>query len=435
MRRRSLFVPLLVAVVAFGGCDTQDTRTVAPSGMAGTSGHAPPPAGASPASSSSPASTAPAAEQPSLLQLNPNDVIAKVNGEDVLQSDFARSFFHQRRALGMHKGELADEMARVFERPAYDQLLKRTLLAQEAKKRGFFPDAAQQTGLLDAFVKRLPKDKTLDDVLQAQNESKAGFVKELARDAAIGKLIEDERKKVTLSRDDAKKLFDERKLNETTVMKLQRIVLRPDASRKETPDQLKTRAEAVRQRVLGKDEAAFAKVAGEVSDDATSKAKGGDIGWRSQRQLLPADVEVVMKTQPGEVSNVILSEMGASVYRVNERKVQKVKFADVEKKFVGAELQARGREAMDKLLNELRDTGNIVILTPPRPPLAPKPLQGAKHPEIPKDGKLPKPSADNVLPGMKNPHGSSSTGLALPGQQTPPPEKKDPSRLKLPGSK
>ncbi|MCP4504210.1 MAG: hypothetical protein GY822_30165 [Deltaproteobacteria bacterium] len=353
-----------------------------------------------------------------LLDLPPDTVVARVNGKDVLQLDFMRSFGHQRRALNMHKGDLPPELLRVFERPAFDQLLKRTLLAQEAERQGLFPDDKRQKELFAQALKSQKNDKKIKEFFKEGSPARKAFVTELSTDDAIAKLVKQVQNEVKVTVAEAQAIFDDKGMGATEVMRLRRILLVPDAKEKETPEQLKTRAEALRQTLLQKDEATFAKAAQTHNDDEESKEKGGALGWVSKRQLLPQETDVATKAPLGDVSKVVLSERGAVIFFKAEVKEQKIVFADVKSKIIAGELQARARETINTMLTELKEKGEIVVMVPPQSPMVPGSLNGAKHPEMPKKGERAKPSAENVKPGMKNPHAkgpaSSDGQLALP---------------------
>jgi parvulin-like peptidyl-prolyl isomerase len=63
----------------------------------------------------------------------------------------------------------------------------------------------------------------------------------------------------------------------------------------------------------------FAKVAAEVSDDAT-KAQGGDVGWVGKGRLLREVEEPVFALKKGDVSGILKTKFGLNVFRVEDRR-------------------------------------------------------------------------------------------------------------------
>jgi len=64
----------------------------------------------------------------------------------------------------------------------------------------------------------------------------------------------------------------------------------------------------------------FAKVAGETSDDAGSKADGGDLGFFRRGQMVKAFEDAAFGQAPGELGEPVRSEFGIHLIRVEEKR-------------------------------------------------------------------------------------------------------------------
>jgi peptidyl-prolyl cis-trans isomerase D len=91
----------------------------------------------------------------------------------------------------------------------------------------------------------------------------------------------------------------------------------PDAS-EEDVERVRERAVAARERILAGEE--FAQVAGELSEDPGSKIEGGDLGFFARGQMVPPFEEVAFALEPGETSDIVKTDFGFHVIRVEERK-------------------------------------------------------------------------------------------------------------------
>jgi peptidyl-prolyl cis-trans isomerase C len=89
----------------------------------------------------------------------------------------------------------------------------------------------------------------------------------------------------------------------------------PAASQDEK-NKARDRAQAVLKQVQAGED--FAELAAAHSDDAGSKAKGGDLGYFSPGQMVPDFEDVAFYTNPGETSDIVETKYGYHIIRVED---------------------------------------------------------------------------------------------------------------------
>ena len=237
-----------------------------------------------------------------------------------------------------------------------DRLIDDELILQQAAELKLTITSEQ----IDASIEEIKKQNNIDDdqlrdALRGQGMSMAAYRSDLKRqllrfrvlNIAVGS-------RVNVS-DEEVKAYYERHMKgaaNTQVRASHIFIAIPDGADLATASEKEAQAKKILQRAKTED---FAKLAREVSDDAATRAEGGDLGYFG-RDMLPKPIEeLVFAMQPGEVRGPVRADRGFHVIKLVDRKTKDAKPLDDVKDDIRMQLRQKDMERQTKIyLTELR---------------------------------------------------------------------------------
>ncbi|HKJ71704.1 MAG TPA: peptidylprolyl isomerase, partial [Gammaproteobacteria bacterium] len=154
------------------------------------------------------------------------------------------------------------------------------------------------------------------------------------------------------------KVTDRRQLEaaKETQVKARHILLRTDSGR--SPQQAMALAAELKRRI--RNGADFAKLARQFSEGPSAK-KGGDLGWVSRGQMVPAFDELIFSLEPGQVGGPVRTQFGVHIAEVTDKRTKAIDPADERKQARQALRTRKTRERMDQWQRELRAQAYVQI--------------------------------------------------------------------------
>ena len=210
--------------------------------------------------------------------------MAKVNGIEIRQSDLAIAEEEAGQLPPMSPEAKQDYLVQI----SADLIL--VAKAAEAKK---FGDTADFKRKMEFTRKKLLMEGLLQSV-----------AKDALTDAAMHKVYDEAIKQVG----------DEQEVH------ARHILFRAAAGDEKASKAAEDKVKAVIARLKkGED---FAKVAGELTEDPSGKANGGDLGYFSKEQMVPEFSDIAFKLEKGQISEPVKTQFGWHVIKVEDKRTK-----------------------------------------------------------------------------------------------------------------
>ena len=219
-------------------------------------------------------------------------IVAKVGDQTITVSDLEQVIGYlsnNRQAMIEQNPQVKESILR--------QYVQSLVVSQLAKKEGFDkkPEVSQKLDFYaDSLISNLYLEQQIGD-------------------------------KVTVSEEETKAYYDEHQNEFMTpeMIKARHILVKVDPSApEEEKKQAYQKAEGILKQVQDGED--FAKLATELSDDSHTKSKGGDLGFFTRGKIVKPFEDVAFQMKPGETSEIVETQFGYHIIRVEDRKEETV---------------------------------------------------------------------------------------------------------------
>jgi peptidyl-prolyl cis-trans isomerase C len=290
------------------------------------------------------------------------DVAATVNGVPITTLELNRSF--QAHVQVPYSTVQEDPRAKGVLRQILDNLIDRELLLQRAKSLKMAVPAQQVETQIQQLQKRFPSQEAFEQTLSAQNLTMDAVKKDVESQLLRQRLVQQEvLDKVNVNAGDVQTFYDKNKDKyvEAEQVRARHILIRVPSEASPADDaKLKAKADDALKRV--KQGENFAALATELSDDG-SKENGGDLGFFPRGRMVPAFEEVAFTLQPGQTSEVVRTQFGYHIIKIEERKTGRALAFDEAKAQVKDDLtQQQTYDRYQQYMAGLRSKAKVEVL-------------------------------------------------------------------------
>ena len=298
--------------------------------------------------------------KPSLVEGKIFDrIVAKVNSEIITLS----STKERANALKeKYRNEYANYDENQILKEALEILIDEKLKLQQAKKMGFEVDDIT----VDAAIKRLEKNNSLEEgqlafMLEAEGKSLENYKNVIRNQIVVSKITGFElSSRASISEKKIAKYYhdNQKEFWESSQVRVKQILIlfEMDDSEKIRKKKNMKIKKILAELKEGKD---FAEAAKEYSEDV-SASLGGDVGFVKKGQMVPEFEKVVFRLKEGEISDVVETEYGYHIIKVEEiQKGKTTPFKEVKNKIVDILLVSKRESALKTWMSELRKSAFI----------------------------------------------------------------------------
>lgn len=247
------------------------------------------------------------------------EVVARVNGEDVKKTelDMAIKTLEDRA-----RSAVPPEQRDAVYRQVLDRIVGFHLLVQEARSRKVVAPPWEVDAQIEQIKKQFPSEDAFKQMLQTRGVTLERLRADTAQTIAVNQMLQGELEpKVKITEAEARTFFEQNKprFRQEESVRASHILIRVE-EQADVATKAKARAQAddvLRQLKKG---APFADLAKKYSQDPGSAPNGGDLGFFSRGQMVPAFDQAAFALKPGQTSGVIETPFGFHIIRVSETK-------------------------------------------------------------------------------------------------------------------
>jgi peptidyl-prolyl cis-trans isomerase C len=319
--------------------------------------------------------------------------VATVNDQAIMLSEFEKNaapILEQFRKTAPQAEQTPEHLADIKKR-VLDQMVDDRLLVQEAKKKNIHVSQLEVDDGVKKVRTRFSTEAEFNDELKKENMNNDDFRKHIQEQLATIKLIDQEVKAKTPppSDDEIKTLFDtldaivndkpipgshtaseleelkalakavQRRFGERARARHILVRVSPTASKDEKDAAMKKIKEAQAHLKKGED---FADVAKKYSDDPGSKDRGGDLGYFSRGDMVPAFDKAAFSLDVGQTSDIVTTDFGYHIIQVQEKKAAgKMSLDEIKDDLREYLFQQRGAKRFESYVKDLRSKADIKI--------------------------------------------------------------------------
>lgn len=286
-----------------------------------------------------------------------NPTVVSVNGEAIEAAEISL-MMSEMAAQARRAGRQINQQQ--LSQMALQRVMDGTLLAQEARRRGFEVDEERIQAGLEQMGERAGGKEKLAEMLRRGGASLEVVEKTLRKNELGRMLAEKLGEDIVVTEQEARAFYEDHPEAFTIPEQVhaRHILFTVDQRAGEGAKKAaRERAQKARERaVAGED---FAELATELSEGPTAR-QGGDLGFFSREQMVEPFAEAAFSMEPGDISDIVETRFGYHVIKVEERRpAGRQEFSEIEDQLRERLKQQQIGQEIQQLLETLRQSADV----------------------------------------------------------------------------
>ncbi len=286
---------------------------------------------------------------------------AVVNGVAIPMDQYTKELDIQVDRISRQGQQLSDDQMVMLKNNILDSLIERELLYQQSRKDGIQITDQKIDEQLNSIKERFPSEDEYKNALSKMSLTESEIKTQIEHGLAIRELIDQQvTSKVEVTEQESKAYYDEnpQMFKQPEQVKASHILIKVDPKDDDAKKaEARQKIEAVQEKL--KNGGDFAALAKEYSE-GPSGPKGGDLGYFRRGQMVKPFEDAAMALQPSEVSEIIETQFGYHIIKVEDKKPERVlTYAEVKDQIMGRMKQQKIEKEAAKYVDQLKKDAKV----------------------------------------------------------------------------
>ncbi len=255
-------------------------------------------------------------------------IVAIVDNDIILESQVTQTAYY----MGMQTGVDPLKNPAQFQElknTALENLVNKSLLLIQADKDTITADQRQVDSYLQQDLQRIVQqvggEEKIEETLgMPMSKFRRTRREEIEKDLRVNAVRDQKLAKITVSRREVEQFFKTHRDSigsAKEAMDISHILITTKPGQKAKEETFQKMKEIRKMVLEGKD---FGELASKYSEDPGSAANRGDLGFVSRTSLVREYAEAALKLNPGEISDIVESQFGYHIIRMEEKRGEKI---------------------------------------------------------------------------------------------------------------